>query len=472
MSSTQQDIAIVWFREDLRLHDNLALDYALNHHQAILPVYIYAPDELGQWAMGGASRWWLHHSLINLEQNLRKLGAKLCLRQGSSSLSELITLTNEITPSAIYWNRLYDPVTICRDQKIQTALQDFNMVVRCFCGNLIYEPDVVLKPDQTHYRVFTAFWKKYRERGIEHCSPSQPQKINAPKQMPRTLPLKKLSLLPRLAWDQEFYPHWQPGETGALKCIEQFFSQSLANYAQQRDQPSAKATSRLSAHLHFGEISIHRIIAMALAQAPGCDQAVERLLAQIGWREFAIYTLYHAPHTLDTPLDQRFIDFPWRDDQEALQRWQQGKTGFPIIDAGMHELKHTGWMHNRVRMLVASFLSKNLLIDWRLGARWFWDQLVDADLANNTLGWQWVAGCGTDAAPYFRIFNPVKQSQRFDLEGQYIKRWLPPLRGLDNTMIHTPWLANLADYPKPLVDLQATRIKALQAFRELKANHF
>jgi deoxyribodipyrimidine photo-lyase len=277
-----------------------------------------------------------------------------------------------------------------------------------------------------------------------------------------------LFLLPRIGWDAGFYDHWHPGEPAASQLLHQFIDSALEHYVHDRDYAAITGTSGISPYLHFGEISPMRVVGRIMQCEAASSQSAERYLAEIGWREFAAYTLYHEPRTMHESLNTRFDGFPWQQDTEALQRWQQGMTGFPIIDAGMRQLWASGWMHNRVRMVVASFLTKNLMIHWLQGARWFWDTLVDADLASNTLGWQWVAGCGTDAAPYFRIFNPVLQSQKYDPEGDYIRRWVPELAQLHGKRIHEPWKVKaMTGYPQPMVDLKFTRERALTTYRTL-----
>jgi deoxyribodipyrimidine photo-lyase len=331
--------------------------------------------------------------------------------------------------------------------------------------------------------MFTPFWRALKQRLTLTPPLPAPAKLAA-LEIPNSAPtLDALGLLPAVRWDQDFYAHWQPGEKTALHVLKKFIASAANDYATARDRPDLDGTSRLSPHLHLGELSPRQVwwaLLSAAAEGLVSDAATESYLREIGWREFAAYVLHHFPHTAEQPMDARFERFPWHTRKATpLRAWQRGRTGIPIVDAGMRQLWHSGWMHNRVRMIVASFLTKNCLIDWRAGARWFWDTLLDADLANNSLGWQWTAGCGVDAAPYFRIFNPVRQGEKFDPHGAYVRRWVPELAALDHKHIHQPWAAppallagagiRLGDtYPRPLVDLAQSRADALRAFASLK----
>jgi deoxyribodipyrimidine photo-lyase len=465
---------LVWFREDLRLHDNPALDHAAQTAERVIPVYLHTPGEAGEWAPGGASRWWLHHSLRALDKDLQQAGSGLVLRQGDSALALLQALLRETGADSVAWNRLYTPWAIARDRQIRAALTQQGIAVHSFRASLLFEPQSVVKDNGEPYRVFTAFWKRCQAQPLYQSPCATPERIRSDA-LARGSALEQLGLLPCIPWDRGFYPQWTPGEAGAHAQAEAFFADDVEEYDTARDIPGVSGTSRLSAHLHFGEIS-PRVLMNRAVQAldevatPAARQSVTRFMAELGWREFAAHILYHFPDSAVTSMDARFAQFPWAEPEaEVLQRWQQGRTGFPVIDAGLRELWHTGWMHNRVRMLVASFLVKNLRLHWLHGARWFWDTLVDADLASNSLGWQWVAGCGTDAAPYFRIFNPVLQGSKFDRNGEYVRRWVPELEHLDRRYIHEPWQAPVRpDYPAPLLDLGETREQALAAFRSLR----
>ena len=469
--------AIVWFRRDLRLADNPALRHALDHHDRVLPVYVHAPEEEGAWAPGGASRWWLHHALAALGQSLAKAGAPLLIRRGGS-LGELLELAKAAKAEAVYWNRLYEPALVQRDQGIKQALREHGLQAHSFNAALLLEPWQLKTGGGDPYRVFTPFWRAATGYLPQHAPLPSPRRIPAPTP-PRGLPLDALELLPRIAWDGGLRQAWTPGEHGAWKELETFCEDALAHYKTGRDHPAVNGTSRLSPHLHFGEISPLQARARlqrlgAEDPRPGVLANTDHYLRELGWREFAHHLLYHFPRTPEQPLYEKFAHLPWRrkrDYAADLRAWQRGRTGVPLVDAGMRQLWHTGWMHNRVRMVVASFLTKNLLIPWQEGAAWFWDTLVDADLANNTLGWQWTAGCGADAAPYFRVFNPVLQGGKFDARGAYIRAWVPELAGADDKAVHAPWQAQRPlppPYDQPIADLAASRQRALDAYAQIR----
>ncbi len=480
--------SIVWFRQDLRLHDNPALQAALESGSSLLPVYIQETDRQ-DWAPGAASNWWLHHSLISLQQSLRACGSDLLVYQGSAEKT-LNALCEQFDVSQVFWNRCYEPSAIERDTSIKKILRNKDIETKSFNGSLLFEPWENLKKDGTPYRVFTPYWKAMQKNGFPLYSFAAPKTLpSISKNLKNKIhtDIKLLKLLPSIPWDREFYHAWQVGEKHALHHLDDFIDNAVFDYADGRDIPSIHGTSQLSSHLHFGEISPWQIMRSinewsSLDTKGGSIKAGEVYLRQLGWRDYAHHLLYHFPHTTDKPLDRRFDAFPWnKHGKKSLQRWQQGTTGIPIVDAGMRQLWQTGWMHNRVRMIVASLLTKNLLIPWQLGAMWFWDTLIDANLANNTMGWQWTAGCGADAAPFFRIFNPVRQGERFDPDGDYVRQWVPELKRLPNKWIHQPWEApplvlHDADirlgknYPEPIVDLAETRRAALSIWNELK-NH-
>jgi deoxyribodipyrimidine photo-lyase len=464
--------ALLWFRRDLRLADHPALQAALAHDERVIPLYIDTPDAGDD---GAAARWWLHHSLAALDEDLRHRGSRLLVRRGDA-LEVLRAVARESGATAVYWNRLYEPAAIARDRALKEALRADGLHVASHNALLLNEPWQLLKADGTPYRVFTPYWNAAQRRGFalsRHAAPAALPPLPAPL---RGEPLAALQLLPRIHWDSGLATAWQPGETGAAVRLAAFIEQGVAEYASARDRPGQAGTARLSPHLHFGEISPQRLMAavqqhLATRRDAGLTQNGESWLRQLAWRDFAHQLLFHFPHTVNEPLDMRFARFPWRSDYTAdLIAWQHGDTGIPIVDAGMRELWHSGWMHNRVRMIAASFLTKNLLIPWQEGARWFMDTLVDADLANNTLGWQWVAGCGADAAPYFRIFNPVSQGEKFDPRGDYVRQWVPELAGLPDKYIHQPWSAPQPprDYPPPRVDLKASRERALAAYAAIR----
>lgn len=469
--------AVVWFRRDLRLVDNPALDAALAAHERVLPLYVHAPDEEAPWEPGAASRWWLHHSLATLAADLAARGAPLHVARGPS-LATLERLVHATGAEAVYWNRLYDPSVVARDKHVKHALKTQGTAAHSFNAAMFAEPWDVETGQGGPYRVFTPFWRKLRAM-LEPKPPlAAPARIVVP-ELPGSLAIDDLRLLPRIPWDTGLHENWKPGEAGAHEALDDFLGTPLVDYAGDRDRPDRPGTSRLSPHLHYGEISprqIHWRLEEYARDAGSRTQALraaaEPYLRELGWRDFSLHLIYHFPHTPGANLNPAFDGFPWaKQDDAAIAAWQRGRTGIPVVDAGMRELWHTGWMHNRVRMIVASFLCKNLRQHWRHGARWFWDTLVDADLANNTQGWQWTAGTGADASPYFRIFNPVSQGERFDPDGRYVKRWVPELARFPAKTIHQPWtdatLLARSGYPEPLVDLKASREAALAAYQAL-----
>jgi deoxyribodipyrimidine photo-lyase len=477
---TTRTTIIVWFRTDLRLHDNPALYAAISRGERIIPVYIHAPHEEGQWQPGAASRWWLHHSLASLARDLKHRGSRLILRTGNS-LEQLQQLIEQTGAAAVYANRCYTPAGIERDNKIQRALHTANIDFSFYNGNVLLEPDSIHNKAGQPFKVFTPFWRAHQQLF------SLPGLLAAPNGLPAvptrlsSTALGKLELLPKLPWDKGLRQSWQVGEQAALQQLQIHTTEISAGYPATHDRPDIDGTSLLSPYLHFGELSARQVAhtLMQLQRRKTTQTGAAALLRQLVWRDFAHHILWHFPATSDKPFNSRYDHFPWhrRSNSRLLKAWQQGRTGFPIIDAGMRQLWQTGWMHNRVRMIVASLLSKNAGIHWQLGARWFWDTLVDADLAQNSMNWQWVAGCGVDAAPYFRIFNPVLQSQNFDPRGEYIRRWVPELAGLPTKFIHqpelTPPLIQQAsgvligtDYPEPILDLKTSREQALQHYRQ------
>lgn len=464
--------ALVWFRQDLRLADNPALLEACRSCQQVIPIFIDDPTPNTLSQLGAASRVWLHHSLLSLDQRLQAQAGRLVLRQGQA-LTVLQDLIKETGATHVYWNRCYDPASLARDTQIKSALKE-QVQVQSFNAALLREPWQVLKNDGQPYKVYTPFWKALLKTSIVQTLLPKPLFIPVPTAWPASLAINDLQLLPKIPWDQGMMSTWQVGEQAALHKLENFLETTVSQYKTARDQPAVLGTSRLSPHLHFGEISPRTITLMAeqyLAEHPAASLGLQTFLQEIGWREFAWYLLYHFPQTLIEPLDQRFKKFQWEQGYEVnLQRWQQGETGIPLVDAGMRELWQTGWMHNRVRMIVASLLTKNLLIPWQAGEAWFRDTLVDADLASNVLGWQWVAGCGADAAPYFRIFNPILQGEKFDPNGDYVRRWVPELAGRAAKEIHHPRvLGDGWKYPLPITDLAISRQRALERYAQIKA---
>ncbi len=419
--------------------------------------------------MGAASRWWLHHSLKSLNDSLSD---HLIIRPGDAR-DVLPQLVRETGARAVYWNRCYEPWRIKRDAAIKDDLQGANIETRSFNASLLWEPHRTLKDDGTPYKVFTPFYRK----GCLGKNGEPPEPLPAPERLTYgpsatcKIELGDLELLPKIRWYGTMEKSWSPGETGALKRLEDFCDNGLKGYKEGRNYPDHDNVSRLSAHLHFGEISPrtawHSVRRTAAAE--GWEADAETFCSELGWREFSYSLLTHFPELPEKPLQDKFSGFPWDKNDKALERWQRGETGYPIVDAGMRELWATGYMHNRVRMIVASFLIKDLLLHWTEGERWFWDTLVDADLANNAASWQWVAGSGADAAPYFRIFNPVTQGQKFDPDGAYVRQWIPELSKLPGKRIHAPWECDekLA-YPAPIVDHSEARKRALDGFAKIK----
>lgn len=467
------DLAIVWFRRDFRLADNPALDYARKHHERVLPVYIHDPDAMGDWAPGAASRWWLHHALNELSERLRDRGVPLTLRAGPAVV-ELERLMVDAGAQAVYWNRLYEPALVERDTQIKSLLREQGVEARSFRAAVLFEPWELLKDDGEPYRVFTPYWRRMQQDWRVAQTLSEPRQLNGPASPPNSESIESLDLLPTIDWDEGLSERWQPGEQSARRITRKFADEAVHRYSDARNRPDQRGTSSLSPYLHFGHISPAQVVQILNPSGDLPDgKGALSFVRELAWREFSIVLLHHVPKSSDQPLQQRFDRFPWRertDYAEDLRAWQRGCTGIPLVDAGMRELWHTGWMHNRVRMVVASFLTKNLLIPWQEGARWFWDTLVDADLANNTQGWQWTAGCGADAAPYFRIFNPNLQAEKFDPDVGYIHAWCPELKGLDYKA-----LGRLSDderrqrgYPLPIVDLKMSRNRALKAFEQIK----
>jgi len=475
---------IVWFRIDLRLADHPALHAALQSGCPVIPVFIHEPAEEAPWQPGGATRWWMHRSLQALDTRLRGLGSRLVIRCGPA-LETLGELVRETGATSVVWNRRYEPAVIARDARVKEALRAAGCGAESYNAALLHEPWTIANQSGKPFQVFTPFWK--------HClakpDPAEPfplpASIPSPARWPKSVALAELQLDPAIPWAGGLQSAWQPGEAGAAVHLDRFLSAAFDGYSVQRNRPDLTGTSRLSPHLHFGEISPRQIWSgvSRMAAQRGLSAAQwhgSQFLAEIGWREFAHHLLFHFPNTPTEPLRPAFQNFPWRDDAVCLRAWQKGLTGYSIVDAGMRELWATGWMHNRVRMITASFLVKDLLLPWQQGARWFWDTLVDADLAQNTSGWQWTAGCGADAAPYFRVFNPISQGQKFDPNGDYVRLWCPELAKLPTEWIHQPHMAGPEilrragvelgrTYPEPMVNHSIAREVALAAYARIKA---
>jgi deoxyribodipyrimidine photo-lyase len=474
----QEAPEIVWYRQDLRIADHGALHVAAATGRPVIPLFVLDDETPGRWKPGGASRWWLHHSLSQLGDSLARLGSPLILRRGRAA-EMVAALAVECGAARILWNRQVEPHWRQAENELSSALAGSGIELAAFPGATLFDAAAIAGRNGMPLRVFTPFWKACLAAGTPSVPLPAPSRLHAPTAPPASDRLADWRLLPRAPdWTGGLREAWTPGEAGAQQRLLAFFDESLGVYARDRDRPEPSATSRLSPHLHFGEISPRQVwqaTTMRNAVELGLDRGCESFLRELGWREFFAHALIANPLLADTPLQERFARFPWIDNDDLLARWQRGHTGYPIVDAGMRELWHTGWMHNRVRMVVASFLVKHLLIPWQRGEAWFWDTLVDADWASNAGGWQWVAGCGTDAAPYFRIFNPVLQGQRFDPAGDYVRRWLPELSRLSPQWIHRPWEAPAdelaaakvrlgATYPLPVVDHRRARTRALAAF--------
>ncbi|MHA6299003.1 cryptochrome/photolyase family protein [Devosia sp. CAU 1758] len=461
---------LVWLRNDLRLADNAAFATACKDSDSVVAIYVHETDE-GLRPIGAAARWWLNQSLNSIGAALAAIGIEFRIENGAAQtvLAEALKGTRA---DALHWNRRYGPAERALDADIKTRFRAEGVAVGSHPGNLLVEPWLIQTGQNKPYSVFTPFWKTLRDMEIARPIPApggRPmafQAVDADYQAPQ--------------WTQKIAGHWTIGEDAARSRLDHFLEESIADYPQGRDYPKRDVTSRLSPHLRFGEISARQVwhAAKAFSYAhPEKAGAVNKFLSELAWRDFSYHQLYHREAIAKVPMQRKYRALAWRHAPAQLRAWQTGQTGIPIVDAGMRELWETGYMHNRVRMLVASFLIKNLLIDWREGEAWFWDCLVDADEANNPAGWQWVAGCGLDAAPYFRIFNPVTQGERFDEEGNYVRRWVPELRGLPDRFIHQPGKApegmleaagiSLDEtYPKPIVDLKTSRQRALDVFAD------
>jgi len=463
---------LCWFRQDLRTTDNAALSAACSRGE-VVPVFILDPSDR---PLGGASKWWLHHSLLALSSSL----GGLVVQQGNPAdiINKLIKHYNA---DAVYWNRSYEPHSIERDTELKKHLTEQNIEAKSFVGSVIYEPWEIKTGSGGPYKVYTPFWKSIQAKGFP--SPIDVPKIRLANLDGTSEPVESLDLLPHSPnWAQDWNDLWTPGEEGAKKQFEIFLETGIQGYGELRNRPDLPNVSRLSPHIKFGEISPRTLLAKSAFHAQeyaDLSGDIIKFQAEVAWRDFANHLLYHFPEIPKKNWKPAFDHYPWREDDEHLQAWQMGKTGYPMVDAGMRELWHTGYMHNRIRMLVGSFLVKHMQMHWSHGEAWFWDTLLDADLANNTSSWQWIAGSGADAAPYFRIFNPLTQGPKFDPNGEYVRKWCPELSKLPNKFIHAPHEAPPLElraaevelgvnYPKPIVDHKLARERALAGYEAVK----
>ncbi|MBN8192613.1 deoxyribodipyrimidine photo-lyase [Bacillus sp. NTK074B] len=463
---------IVLFREDLRIHDNPAL-YSACQEGNVVPLYIW-DEETSPSTYGEAKKWWLHRNIDSFQKRIRSIGGRLFLDAGK--IEEVLPQWVEKTKAqAVYWNRVYDPKVYEEYLKLAHSLSSQGVEVKTHEGSLLLPPWKIKKDDDSPYKVYSAFYKSIRKERIPEPFPT-PDHLDVPKFKEEGICLEDLDLLPSIPWHHIMESIWEPGEEAAFKRLNSFLENSLHDYSEGRDFPGAGHHSTLSPYLTLGVISVRKIFHTLIEIQ---NKPVESFIKQLIWREFSYTVLLHFPESTTRSLNGKFHDFKWQTNEDEWEKWTSGQTGYPIVDAGMRELWATGFMHNRVRMVVASFLTKHLLIPWQRGAEWFLDTLIDADLANNSMGWQWVAGSGFDSAPYFRIFNPTLQSEKFDEDGTYIRMWVPELKNLSNRYIHKPsdappdileqsHITMGKDYPYPIVDHKAARQRALDRYEEIK----
>lgn len=485
---TENSPTIVWFRDDLRLADNPALHHAVTGNSPVLCLYVWDAGVPALRGPGAAARWWLAGSLRSLRDSLRQAGGDLVIMNGPAR--DIVPNVAKLCgAAAVVWNRRYGADEQAIDASVKATLKAGGIIAQSFNGHLLTEPWNVSSKAGEPLKVFTPYWRAAMAQGTPEAPLPAPTRIHAatcPDELRRfAIDIDSLGLEPvKPDWAGGMRAEWVRGEAGALARLDRFLKAGLRGYAEDRNRPDLPSTSKLSPHLRFGEISARQcwhaaVHAQATGESVASQNDLDTFLKELGWREFSYYLLHFNPDLARQNYASRFDAFPWREDQEALKSWQRGQTGYPIVDAGMRELYTTGWMHNRVRMIVASFLIKHLMVDWRRGEEWFWDTLVDADPASNAASWQWVAGTGADSAPFFRIFNPIIQGEKFDPDGQYVRRWVPELGNLPNSLIHRPWSAPPqvlakagvrlgASYPAPIVDHDMARGRALAAFQSLK----
>jgi len=478
-------IRIAWFRQDLRVEDNPMLAGASAAGVPVLPVYIHAPQEAGNWPAGGASQWWLHQALKSLQAELARSGLPLIMRTGGSSeqLAEIIQwlAAKGLAVSHVCSSRLYEPAAVVRDRSVQQDLHAQGVEWVQGNASVLIEPELLSNQSGLPYRVFTPFWKQLRQMPLQAPVKFDRSALQAPSALPASLKLDQLGLLPQIPWDTGLAERWDASLGGASDALQHFLAEPVNDYKKHRDLPAVAGTSSLSPYLHFGQLGPRQVWAATHAARAQENDGGFTFLSELAWREFAYHLLHHFPHSDLQALNPKYREFPWQPDPEFLRAWQRGQTGYPLVDAGMRQLWHTGWMHNRVRMVVASFLVKHLLQPWQDGARWFWDTLVDADLCSNSMGWQWVAGSGADAAPYFRIFNPFGQGEKFDPDGDYVRQWVPELTKLPAEYIHKPWEASALalqmagvclgeNYPFPIIEHRAGRERALAALAAIRTD--
>lgn len=471
------DKVLVWFRKDLRLRDNPTLEHALASSKQIVPVFIWDEEEGGNWSPGAASRWWLHQSLKSLSASIERLGGRLLFEKGKPA-DVLPLLAKENGADDVLYSRVYDPGGMAAQEAVEEALDIAGIRTESFNASLLNEPWEVKNSSGKPFQVFTPFWRSCRNAIYKKPADYPARNLQFAKQPAPRSSLDDLGLLPGHPWHEKLFTHWDVSEVAGQAQVVHAAHEIVPTYAHRRNSPGTEGTSRLSPYLAWGLISPRQVCHSVLQnEAGGSNRGENKFLTEIGWREFSYHLLYHYPHIPNRPLRPKYASFPWLSDSKSLRKWQLGQTGYPMVDAGMRQLYETGWMHNRVRMVVASFLVKHLLISWEEGARWFWDTLVDADLASNTQGWQWAAGCGADAAPYFRIFNPIIQGEKFDSKGKYALRWIPELKEVPPKLIFRPWESpngssesGFGTYPAPCVDHASARARALGALASLKSS--